>query len=98
MVVVSSGGILVSCRYDLHVFNCHIIVYSLLTLELKFCFMHLSVFKLNDLRHIGDRFLGYLLRISLFTAACPPLEKSRKGPVSPFCHERRNQHVVANCW
>jgi len=54
------------------------------TLELKFCSMHLSVFKLNDLRHMGDRFLGYLVRISLFTAACPPLEKSRKGPVSPF--------------
>lgn len=29
---------------------------------------------------MGDRFLGYLVRISLFTAACPPLEKSRKGP------------------
>lgn len=73
--------------------------YSLLTLDLKFCFMHLSVFKLNDLRHMWDRFLGYLVRISLFTAACPPLEKTRKGPVFPFHFMRGGINILLLiCW
>lgn len=100
LVVVRSGGILVSCGYawssSFSVIGLLIMAKFQNTINSFFdyywrsnwnsCFIYLSVFKLNDLKHMWDR-LGYLVRTYL--QPLPPLWKSReRGPFPHFVTRR----------